>query len=216
MGIRENTIITRTCTYDVPDDYLHQTNSLGKTGSYEYTGPDKLWIFVDAVTGKPVSGQVFTEKDDGDEIPTPEGLLKVFVDASVETVVASMIWRHADYSSLPTITETLPDGSTYSRNDPQPPDHTYEYMDCVYNVNTNSWTRPFPWKQPHMTWDLLKIARTGLLAASDQTLLTKILTTEQRAAYEIYRQKLRDLPTVMAGVDPWKVQFPEDPLLGVV
>lgn len=214
MGIRENTIITKTCTYNVPDDYLHQTNLLNKTGSYEYTGPDKLWIFVDETTGKPHSGQVFTIKDDGDEIATPPGLVKVFVDASVDTVMASMIWRHHDYSSLPTITETLPDGSTYTRNEPQPPDHTYEFMECVYNIATNSWVQPFPWKQPHINWDQLRAARTSLLAASDQVLVTKLLTTEQRAEFEVYRQKLRDLPTVMAGVDPWKVAFPEDPLLG--
>lgn len=214
MGIRENTIITKTCTYPAPDDYLYQTNTLGKTGSYEYTGPDKLWIFVDGETGKPANGTVLTEREDGDEVPTPPGYVKVFIDANVDTVMASLVWRHVDYSSLPTCSETLPDGSVYERNDPQPPDHTFEFMDCVYDFNAGTWVQPLPWKKPHVDWEMLRAARTGMLAASDQTLLTRILTTEQRAAYEVYRQKLRDLPTVMAGVDPWKVKFPEDPLLG--
>ena len=213
MGRRENTIITKTCTYNVPDDYLHQVNTLGKTGSYEYIGPDKLWIFVDEETGKPSSGTVLTIKDDGDEVPTPPGLIKVFIDANVDTVIASLVWRHGDYRNLPNISETMPDGTVYVRNDPQPPDHTFEYMDCVYNNSTKQWVQPLPWKQPHVTWDLLRSARTGMLAGSDQVLVTKILTDEQRAAYEIYRQKLRDLPSVMAGVDPWKVKFPEDPLM---
>jgi len=210
MGIRENNIITRTCTYDMPDDYLHQTNTLGKTGSFEYHGPDKLWIFVSEETGKPLNGQVFTEKDDGDLVPTPPGMLKVFIDATVETVLASMIWRHMDYSSLPTITETLPDGSTYTRNEPQPPDHVYEFMDCVYNP-TSGWVKPFPWKQPHMTWEGLTTARNALLSASDRTLATTLLTDEKRAEWETYRQALRDLPDTFAGVDPWKISFPAEP-----
>lgn len=213
MGRRENTIITKTCTYNVPDDYLHQTNTLGKTGSYEYTGPDKLWIFVDETTGKPAGGTVLTIKDDGDEVPTPPGVVKVFIDATVDTVMASLVWRFGDYSTLPTISETLPDGSVYERNDPQPPDHTFEFMDCVYNISTGQWVQPLPWKQPHVTWDMLRAARTGMLAASDQVLVTKMLTEEQLAAFEVYRQKLRDLPAVMEGVDPWKVKFPEDPLM---
>lgn len=214
MGIRENTIIKKTCTYDMPDDYLHQTNTLGKTGSYEYEGPDKLWIFVSEDTGKPLNGQVFTIKDDGDEVPTPSGLVKVFVDASVETVMASMIWRHKDYSYLPTQTEQLPDGTSYTRPIDQPPDHTFEFMDCVYNVATGQWIKPFPWKKPHVTWDDLRAARTSLLAASDKVIATTVMSDQQRAAFEVYRQKLRDLPTVFAGVDPWKVMFPEDPTLG--
>lgn len=214
MGIRENTIITKTCTYDMPDDYLHQTNTLGKTGSYEYEGPDKLWIFVNEETGKPSSGQVYTIKDDGDEVPTPPGLVKVFVDANVETVMASMIWRHKDYSYLPMQTEQLPDGATYTRPINQPPDHTFEFMECVYDFTTDAWVKPFPWKQPHVTWDDLRRARTALLAASDKTIATTLMSDEKRAEYEVYRQKLRDLPAVFDGIDPWKVPFPNEPTLG--
>lgn len=216
MGIRENNIITKTCTYDMPDDYLYQTNLLGKTGSYEYEGPDKLWIFVSEETGKPLNGQVFTEKDDGDEVPSPPGMVKVFIDATVDTVMASMVWRHKDYSYLPTQTEDLPDGTSYTRPIVQPPDHTFEFMECVYNINSNTWQTPFPWKRPHMDWDALRTARTALLAASDKTVATTLMSDEDRAAYEVYRQKLRDLPDTFAGVDPWKVMFPIEPTPGAV
>jgi hypothetical protein len=214
MGIRQNTIITKTCTYDLPDDYLYQTNTLGLTGSYEYEGPDKLWIFVNEETGMPINGQVYTERDDGDEVPAPQGTIKVFVDANVETVLASMIWRHKDYSYLPTITEQLPDNTSYTRPEVQPPDHTYEFMECVYNVATNEWVKPFPWKKPHMTWEGIRQGRLSLLAASDRVLATTLLTTSEAAEYEVYRQKLRDLPAVFEGVDPWKIIFPEPPVIG--
>ena len=86
-----------------------------------------------------------------------------------------------------------------------------ELMDCVYNLVSKSWNKPFPWKQPHMDWDQLKAARLGLLSESDQILTTKQLTDEQKAAMEVYRQKLRDFPDTFAGIDPWKVSFPEIP-----
>lgn len=212
MGSKINNIVTTTFSYPVPDDYLHQTNSQNKTGTYSYTGPDKLWVFVDNTTGKLPSGICYTERDDGEDIPTPEGWTKVCVDSETEPALLSMIWNgDNDYSALPTKTENLPDGHSYTRPDPTPPDHTYELMDCVYNVVTKSWNKPFPWKQSHMDWDQLKAARVALLNESDQILTTKQLTDEQKAAMEVYRQKLRDFPVTFAGIDPWKVSFPEIP-----
>jgi hypothetical protein len=33
----------------------------------------------------------------------------------------------------------------------------------------------------------------------------------KKAAWAEYRQALRDLPAVFAGVDPWKIPFPANP-----
>ena len=52
--------ITKTFTYDCPDDYLYDTNALGKTGEWTYTGPDKIWVLVDNTTNK-FAGGVLTE-----------------------------------------------------------------------------------------------------------------------------------------------------------
>ena len=38
------TEITKTFTYDIPDEYLAQTNSNGDTATATYTGPDKLYV----------------------------------------------------------------------------------------------------------------------------------------------------------------------------
>lgn len=209
---RENTIITKTFSYPIPDDYLYQTNTENKTGSYTYTGPDKLWVFVNNDTGKLYSGICYTEKDDGEDVPNGIGQTKVLVTAEADPEILSMIWLgDNDYSALPTKAEELPDGSVYSRVDPTPPDHTYELMDCVYNLESQTWIKPFPWKKPHMDWDTLKAARINLLAESDKIIATKILTEEQAASLEVYRQKLRDLPTTFDGIDPWKVPFPTLP-----
>jgi hypothetical protein len=116
-----------------------------------------------------------------------------------------------NYQSLPTKKEKLPDGSTYERFDPPPPDHTYEINEIAYDLVSKKWKTPFAWKKPHMTWKILKQARNFILRDSDFTFKNKILTQEQIDALEIYRQKLRDIPSVFEGVDPWKVSFPDLP-----
>ena len=70
MAEKENNIVDVPFTYDAPDDYLYQTNELGKTGNWVYNGPDKLWILVDAETNR-YAGRYLTEAEDGETYPTP-------------------------------------------------------------------------------------------------------------------------------------------------
>jgi hypothetical protein len=212
--MKTNTIITKTFTYDIPDDYLHQTTAKSLTGSFTYEGPDKLWIFINKETNKMQGSLVYTEKEDGADIPVSDDTYKVCIDANVNPEIASLIWNAIDYSTLPTIAEDLPDGTKYIRPASPPPDHTYELTECEYDPVAGAWVKPLPWKQPHMSWDELKTARTMLLSQTDKTLATLLLTDEQRAAWDTYRQALRDLPELFAGIDPWKVPFPVEPVTG--
>jgi hypothetical protein len=34
---------------------------------------------------------------------------------------------------------------------------------------------------------------------------------DQKEAWKIYRQQLRDMPKDFAGIDPWKIVFPQQP-----
>ena len=61
-----------------------------------------------------------------------------------------------------------------------------------------------------MDWETLKSVRDGMLLASDKKIVVSTDDTE-KAAWETYRQKLRDLPRIFAGIDPWKVPFPAEP-----
>lgn len=212
MERKTNNIISKTFSYPVPDDYLHQTSAQNKTGTFTYNGPDKVWVFVDNETGKLKSGLHYTERDDGADLPTPVGMTKVCLTAENDPELLSIVWLgDNDYSTLPQKVENLPDGSTYSRPDPTPPDHTYELMECEYDFATQTWKKPFPWKKPHMTWEELRRARVGLLAMSDEILATKLLSDETKAEMQVFRQTLRDLPATFDGIDPWKVPFPELP-----
>jgi hypothetical protein len=211
MGERANNIIEKTVSYDLPDDYLSQTSENKLTGTFTYNGPDQLWVFVDNSTSKLVGGGFWTEHDDGDLIPTPEGQTKVLLSADNDGVLMSMIYPQG-YVTGPTKTEVLPDGSEYVRLDPTPPDHTYELMEIEYDLQKKEWKQPYPWKKPHMDWDTLKSARTAMLRESDFIIKNNILSNEDLTKLEEYRQKLRDIPTTFAGIDPWKIPFPPMPI----
>lgn len=205
----EITRIEKTFTYDVPDAYLYQTNALKKKSTWTYAGPDKLWIFVDNATGKVASRFHYTDRDNGSEVTAPDGMTKVLVDANTDPLLASMVHNEVDYGSLEHTVEELPDGSTYGHPVTIPPDHAYELTDIQYDAASNSLVKPYPWKQPHMTWENITVARTAMLLASDTKYA--LATAEQKPVWEAYRQLLRDLPTTFAGVDPWKIPFPAEP-----
>jgi len=210
MSDKTNRYIEKTFSYKVPDAYLYQTSNLNKTAQWTYRGPDKLWIFADASTGKIISGYHCTERDDGANVPTPEGQIKVFVDAEKNPLIASLCYNTQDYGQLPHITEQLPGGATYSYPDPMPPDHTYELTEIVYDQARGQFAEPFPWKQPHMTWEELKSARDSILLASDSQ-MAKATDPAVRQEWEKFRQEMRDITKTFAGVDPWKVPFPSQP-----
>lgn len=205
----ENTIITKTFTYKLADAYLHQTGSLNKTGTWTYTGPDKLWIFVNNETNKINSRFHYTERDNGAEVPTDPGMTKVLVDANLDPLLASLLHNEVDYSTLERAYEDLPDGSQYWTPTPIPPDHTYELADIEYDTETGYFKQPYPWKKPHMSWEELKNVRNMMLKTSDTKM--RMANDDKKAEWEEYRQKLRDLPAVFEGIDPWKVPFPSEP-----
>jgi len=205
----EITRIEKTFTYDIADAYLYQTNNLKKTAEWTYTGPQFIWIFVDNSTNKISSRFHYTERDNGHDVPTPEGMTKVMIDADKDPILASLIHSEYTYGDLPHTEEILPEGVTYGHPDPIPPDHTYELIDIEYDPAAGEFKKPYPWKKPHMDWESIIIARDDLLKASD--LKYNTANEADKPAWEAYRQKLRDLPTTFEGIDPWKVPFPVEP-----
>ncbi len=205
----ENTPIVKTFTYEIADAYLYQTSNKKKTAQWTYRGPRYFWIFVDESTKKITSRFHYLEKDNGADVPTPPGLIKVMVDAAVNPEIASLLYSDYVYGDLPHTVEALPDGSTYGHPDPIPPDHTYELTEIRYDTSSQKFIKPYPWKKPHMDWDELKRVRNEMLKASDQKIASS--TEELKQEWETYRQKLRDLTKTFAGVDAWKVPFPAEP-----
>jgi hypothetical protein len=205
----EITRITKTFTYDLPDAYLYQTNDNKLTGTFTYTGPQFMWIFINNATKKIISRFHYTERDNGADVHTPEGQTKVLVDADKDPIIASLLHNEVDYATLPQTLETFADGSTYGHPDPQTPDHTYELTEIQYDVEKGEFIKPFAWKEAHVDWEEIIRWRNNSLAISDNKI--RNCNPDQVAAWEEYRQRLRDLPVTFAGVDPWKITFPTEP-----
>jgi len=200
------TIITVPFTYDMPDDYLAQTNTLGNKGTYTYVGPDTLYIFVDQVTGKWDRRAPLHDGHDGSEVPVPLHQIRVDIDCAKDPLLAVLFGgmpaeHHPDPSEQPTIQETLPDGTIYERQEQPDPHHTYEVMDMVYDPIAKAFTQPYPWKQPHMTWAGIRQWRNSLLYHSDHVAQADDTPDSVKTQWETYRQKLKDLPNVHGAVN---------------
>lgn len=200
-----------TFTYNVPDDYLAQTNIEGKTETWTYNGHDVIYAFFSKETGRYMY-RFLTDAENGAEVPTPLDQYKVTINAAEEPLLATLLGADEirDYAELPQLEEELPDGSVYKRPAIIPPDHAYEISEITYNGS--SFEKPFPWKKPHMTWDEIRANRNGILQATDSRVLPD-MPASLVAQWEEYRQKLRDLPQTygaapggVPSIAPWKVQ----------
>ena len=201
-----NTIIQKDFSYNLPDDYLTQTNADGNTANAKYNGPDKIWIFIDKDTGRSdTSRLVLTEEENGADFPVPEDQYKVEIDCDADPVMCSLFDAQTEWDTVvgqTNIVVDLPDGTTYERPDPTDVDHTYELDECVYNKDGTltdgkytggTWT--MKWKQPWTSWDQLIIVRNNMLAGSDSKIADD-MPDATKALWTAYRTKLRDLPAL--------------------
>ena len=221
-----NTIITKTFTYDLPDDYLAQTNTEGKTATADYNGPDKIWVFIDRDSGRSdTSRLVLTDEEDGADFPVPEDQYKVEVDCATDPVLCSLFDAKIEWDTVQgqtNIVVNLPDGTTYERPDPTDVDHTYELDMCAYNMDGTltdgvytggTWT--MQWKQPWTSWEQLIIVRNNALAGSDSKIADDMPAATKQKWLD-YRQALRDLPATFGHgtaeeFPAYMVNFPVEP-----
>lgn len=195
MEEKVNKIIDVPFIYDAPDDYLSQTNELGKTGNWVYNGPDKIWVFVNKET-LVYEGRFLTEKEDGADVPTPLHQYKVEIDCASNPLLCTIFGADQirDYNLLDQYEEVMPDGTVYGRPMTPPPDHTYELLDIKYDPATGSFVQPYPWKKPHMDWELMRLWRNNQLIATDDQGNAYDMPANLKAKWEEYRQALRDMP----------------------
>jgi len=221
-----NTIITKTFTYDLPDDYLAQTNTEGKTATADYNGPDRIWIFIDRESGRSdTSRLVLTDEEDGADFPVPEDQYKVEIDCDRDPVLCSLFDAKIEWDTVQgqtNIVVNLPDGTTYERPDPTDVDHTYELDMCAYNMDGTltdgvytggTWT--MQWKQPWTSWEQLIIVRNNALAGSDSKIADDMPAATKQKWLD-YRLALRDLPATFGHgtaeeFPAYMVNFPVEP-----
>ena len=220
-------LVTKTFTYDLPDEYLSQTNNLGLTGEWTYEGPDKIYVMVDKKTNKintllgwlPYNDDSSREENDSfmdqfSGLDNDYGLIDVEEDPLLlAAVVGGSIGPEAD--KLPQKTYTL-EGETepfYSRPNPTLPDHTIEVGDVELDPTTKTWKKPYPWKKPHITKDDLLNA-LDVIIKQEKKVDTEGFTSTQKTKWAAYLDALENVPTRFASYldSPWMVPFPANPM----
>lgn len=217
---RDNKIVSINFEYDMPDDYLAQTNNNNLKGQWTYTGPHRLWVFVDKETNKIPHTGALTDENDGEDYPTPLDQIKVLLDCEKDPLLCEIFEENVDplnRDDLEQITETLPNGQTYSRPKNIPPDHCYQVEDIEYDPATGAFKKPLPWKKPHITWEEFRRVRNARLESSD-TKVNDDMPASIKKAWDDYRQALRDFPQSLGAapgedppVAPWKPILPPTP-----
>lgn len=194
-------LIRKTFTYDLPDDYLSQERTLGKTAEWEYIGPDAVWVLISKETNK-YTGRYFTDEHDGHEIPTPIDCYKLHIDCEQDPLLCSLFHvevEKPDYADLDQHEELLPDGLHYRRPLHPPPDHTHSVQEMTFDPESGSYLKPYPWKLPHSSWPAIRAWRNRLLEITDDKEgdhLDDGFPESLATAWADFRQNLRDVPQV--------------------
>jgi hypothetical protein len=211
------TTVTKTFTYNIADELFGNTVEDGRTADASYTGPDRVWVFVDENTGQLTRiYPPLTSQEDGGEVPVPVGTVRVEVTAENDIQILAMLKEDCvTYTDTTQTTEALPAGyGSVLYNNTATLSETYDLDDLVRDFDTNTWNS-LPLIDDGITWDQLIASRNVQLGASDGR-ISPDMPDAVKAPWVEYRQLLRDFPAAYGHgteneVAAWKVQFPEQP-----
>ena len=209
------TIVTKQLTYTCPDELYSQSVAAGNTATVTYTGPDRMWVFVDDDTHT-ISLPGYTSMDDGADIPVPDGMTRIEITADDQDglILLSLIDRSriSEPDGYIETEEELPDGRLWKVGTPI-------HLTSVHNIATatyinGSWTLPL--RPADVTWDDVLNARNGALTTSDGRIAPDMPDALKQKWID-YRQSLRDFPTTFGyGTDnevpAWKAPLPMPPV----
>lgn len=217
--------VSKVINYDLPDEYLSSSRTLGLVANWQYNGPQKMYVFVSNETGELEFSKGFIAYDDRNpsdqlaivNIRAGVPSRAVLVDVDVEPIIAA-IMIGPDITVHTGIKEYKLDGDDtvyYSRPDPTYPDHTYEVSQIRYDLQNNAWIKPFAWKLPHITVEQHNQARAYIIAGIDRDLADPLngYTPEMVTALENMKEELSEIPVKFAAWadKPWMIPFPNDP-----
>ena len=203
-------------SFNIADALYASTATLNKTASATYSGPDRVWVFVDEETKLyRTSLSPLTSLEDGDSVPTPIGTIKVEVVAQDNPVVISMMKEDCvTYDDITTVDEEMPDGSIHTQNAVATLSQTYSIDNLRYNTETATWDLG-DFETADLSWDDVISVRNNMLTASDGKISFDMPDTIKQPWID-YRQALRDLPSTYGygtdnEIEAWKVNYPVAP-----
>jgi hypothetical protein len=193
----------------LPNQFLvDHSQSQGNVKRMTYHGPDKLFLHIDKETGKEKYGPV-TEDDIADGRPVPADCYLFEVDCTTDPLICQLRGPIINDLQVPRDTAELPhpqspEISGYPQYKYCPdliPDDVYNRWSCHIvdgKPVLDAWTviQKLLDRDTDLTWDDIRQHRDTMLANSDAA-IAEDMPEDLKNKWKSYRQKLRDLPTVM-------------------
>lgn len=218
--------ITRQFQYDLPDDYLSYETTLGLKADWTYTGPDKVWVFVDKKTNKLIRNE--GAHPYSDEVKYEKQLFAMERCGGVNSYPVLVEFEN-DPLLIAAIAVPPPEMKDmevknyyhhetgewiYARPNPTTPCHTIEIGDCEYDLDKKEWKKPYPWKVPHLNREDY-INGYNARVEFEKKINTSDFTEGQRKAWEEYLCEYESLLVKFEKYldTPWMIKEPENPMM---
>ena len=203
--------IKKTFTFKVPNDYMSDDFSQGKTDTYTYEGPEYLTFQISKDTGRETSWCLWEDRDL--ERPCPLDSERIKVDCKENPLLCEIGNDQGRQDSINLrmtrkwiVQHQAPEGyqSLYKPEVYEPRDFYDEY-NITYNFETKNFNIPvkthFINVPENISWDMIRARRNRELEASDGK-ISDDMPQELQNKWKTYRQLLRDLPDALASFPP--------------
>lgn len=204
-------IITQNFTYDLPDVYLGNTTNDGLTGTVEYHGPDTMWVFVNASTGKLNWGMhCIIDHDDTTQdlaqIHAGEDHRAVLVTFAQNPLICWAMWGEYPEDTA-SVKEYILDGETeayFTHFDPIPPHEVYNYDEFTYLFDNAAWKTPYPMRTPQRTQEEIEALLDEMIVDIQEKIDADDVGADDTTAMETYKSDVEAVRTKYAATDvPW-------------
>ena len=198
--------ITKMLTYSIPDHLFSLENTLGKTSTQLYEGPDEIVMWLDKETG--YLTQAFAPEDEPDR-PLPLDLKREILkaDSDINCCKIGLIYGGLEDPKIYEVSVGPVDQPNATVMDPSDIRIVYD-KDSV----TKDYKAPLKFFENKREYSIERIRseRDSRLAKSDGKIAPDMPEALKQQWLD-YRQKLRDLPTDWADVPLYLVRFPRSP-----
>jgi len=209
--------MSRIITYNIPDARYSTENTLGKTSTVEFFGPDILVVWV--INNEHVTRIVDSfPKDEVPDRPTPLNYTPVEIDtreSDENAVRVALIYGGiAEQRQLEVV---IPSDALPNKIIADPTDIREVYSrpkaleDCI-DLETGEWA-PLAFRTGNTTErtdESIKNIRNGLLWPSDSKIADD-MPAGLKQEWATFRQTLRDLPVIAADIPNELIQMPLAP-----
>ena len=210
--------ITKTVTYAIPDKRFGGgtspnytglwSDSEGKTSTMEYTGPQKLILWMDRETNAVVESW---DPEDMTERAIPLEWYQMEIESDSNDNIVRMILLWGGVPAVKLYEVDVGPADQWNNVIVDPTDIREVYHDCSKDYDGEKWG-PLVYVNhaARNTWDVIRAKRNQLLNYTDGR-TTSGVPLEDRTIWENYQQLLRDVPEDWKDVPEELVRMPQAP-----